>query len=583
MTKVTFLSLLDVQSTDALTSSTSISISVLLIACSLIAILYSVRTKNYRLIRHDEQALGDIFAKITYELRTPLTVILGISKQLRVQKDLSNGNLNTYLNAIDRQGKNLSELVNQLIDVADLSQSAKDTPWETGNVAALVEMTFETFRIPAQQRDIELFYFSEDKKIEAQFVPDYLNKILHNLLSNAIKYSDEGSRINLILERSKNNCNNFCIKVIDHGQGIPEDDLGNIFEFFYTSPNTNKEGNNSSGVGLAITKRLTETMGGTISVESQVGKGTTFAVELPVQQNGKHSITHTTVRKHEQVAAQATDANETTQTDSESTLPEELRTTILLAEDNRDIAFYIQSIFPAWKYKTIYASNGEKAWKLINEQLPDIIITDAHMPKICGIQLCKQIKSSPLLNHIPVVMISAKNGHNELIDGLKSGADSYIRKPFGPEELQVTVDNLLASRQLLKEKYGRAVIREEQAEANDLKGINGEFLRHATDIIYREMKNPDFTPGIMAEELAISVSHLNKKLNSLTGYPSSSYILQVKLRHAKKLFNSKEMTIGEVAAECGIYDVNYFSRIFKKYTGITPTQYKRLPQNQIGK
>lgn len=162
-----------------------------------------------------------------------------------------------------------------------------------------------------------------------------------------------------------------------------------------------------------------------------------------------------------------------------------------------------------------------------------------------------------------------------MIDGLKNGADGYLEKPFYAEELQVRVDNLLESRHLLKEKYRRTVLKDEEMESND--NVNVDFLRHVTDIIYSEMKNPEFSPKKLAEELAISMSQLNKKLNATTGYPSSTYILHVKLNHAKKILVSQNKTIGEVAAECGIYDINYFSRIFKKQTGVTPTQYKRLP------
>ena len=199
------------------------------------------------------------------------------------------------------------------------------------------------------------------------------------------------------------------------------------------------------------------------------------------------------------------------------------------------------------------------------------------MPKKDGLELCREIKNSPLLSHIPVVIIPAKNEEQDYIEGLKCGADAYIKKPFQAEEILVLVENLLKSRNLLKDKYHRTVIKDEKGEFND--NVNAVFLRHVTDIIYREMKNPDFSSKKLAQELAISVSQLNKKLNVTTGYPASTYILQVKLSFAKKILASQHKTIGEVAAECGVYDANYFSRVFKKMTGVTPSQYKRLPVN----
>lgn len=159
--------------------------------------------------------------------------------------------------------------------------------------------------------------------------------------------------------------------------------------------------------------------------------------------------------------------------------------------------------------------------------------------------------------------------------GISSGADAYIKKPFQPDELRIRTENLLRSRHRLKEKYQRALLDGENSTKVEVNG-NGEFVRRVTDIIYREMKNAEFNSTMLAEELAISISQLNKKLNATTGYPSSSYILQVKVDHAKKILSTRDKTIGEVAADCGIYDVNYFSRVFKKTTGMTPTQFKKV-------
>ncbi|WP_298653964.1 response regulator [uncultured Proteiniphilum sp.] len=576
-----FLPVLNIQLPDVYSGRTSIYIGAILFVFALLTLLFSLfeRMKNNRMQQQEERLLSDIFAKITHELRTPLTVILGLSKQLKDQKNLSNGNLSTYLNAIERQGRSLSDLVNQLLDIANLQTSDKTVEWKTGNIVTFVEMISETFRIYAKQKEIELFFFSSETEIETDFVPDYLQKILYNLLANAINYSDEGTRINLILERDTKTRQKMIIKVIDHGKGIGKEMLPHIFDLFYKSPHAGMETPAGSGIGLTLVKQLTEALGGTVRVESEVEKGSTFTVELPVRKSEKQLYSFWKPEKNiPYPVAETPTQEETKRFISSETDEDDLRNTILLVEDNKDIALYIRSMFPQEQYNIIYASNGEKAWDMANKQIPDIVITDAVMPKKNGIELCREIKGSPLLNHIPVIIISAKNKETDLIEGLRSGADCYIRKPFYAEELQIRVENLLETRQLLKEKYYRTVLKEEKAESGD-NNMNTDFLRHVTDIIYREIKNPDFTPGKLAQELAISVSQLNKKLNAITGYPSSTYILQVKLRHAKKIFTTYNKTIGEVAAECGIYDVNYFSRIFKKHTGITPTQFKRLPQN----
>lgn len=551
---------------------------ILLLAISASILLYAFLegSRNNRTLKRVEQIRSNIFTKIIHEFRTPLTIILGLSKQLCDQKDLINNNVaETYLNAIKRQSNYLSELVNQLLDISNLRSGPKTLEWKTGNIVAFINMISETLRIYAKQNDIEIFFFSEESVIETDFVPDYLNKIMHNLIGNAIKYSDDGTRIYVIIELSKKDNKKILIKVVDHGKGISEEDLPHIFELFYQNGSNGKMTGN--GIGLTLTKQLVEVIGGTIDVESEQGKGITFTVELPLQISEKEIYPRWIKEKNSKNITAPIKKADTSKMFCTEINENDPRSLILLVEDNKDIAMYVKSIFPEDTYNILYSSNGENALELATEQLPDIVISDIIMPKKSGTELCKEIKSSPLLNHIPIILISAKNREEDVIEGFKCGAEAYLKKPFQPEELKIRVDNIIASRKLLKEKYHRAIF-EDDNKVIDIKdkNVDVEFVRHATDIIYREIKNPDFTPSMLAEELALSVSQLNKKLNAITGYPSSTYIIQIKLSHAKKLLTTQNKTIGEVATECGIYDVNYFSRVFKKHTGLTPSQFKKL-------
>ncbi len=496
-----------------------------------------------------------------------------MSKQLREQKDLSGNNTLTYINAIERQGRNLSELVNQLLDITKLQMTDDPVEWKTGNLVSFVEMIFESHSIYAREQGMELQFFCDQTEIETDFAPNHLKKILQNLLSNAIKYSEPGSKINLVLALHEKDPKKFLLKVIDQGRGIKKEDLPHIFNLFYKCSDSDTQV--SSGIGLALTRQLVDILNGTIEVKSEVSKGSEFTVTLPIHRNETKLYPYWTSGKNSQTQATKQQLPDTEELFSYKPHDNDPRSTILLAEDNKDVAIFTRSIFTTEGYHLIYCHNGEEALKMANERLPDIVITDVIMPRMNGLELCKAIKQSPLLSHIPVVIISAKSEMKDYIEGLRCGADAYIRKPFQAEELQVRVENLLKQRHLLKEKYHRAVVKEEKSEHND--SLDVGFLRHVTDIIYREMKNPDFSSTLLAQELAISVSQLNKKLNAATGYPASTYILQVKLAYAKKILSSQNKTIGEVAADCGIYDVNYFSRVFKKQTGVTPTQYKRLP------
>lgn len=552
----------------------------LLLVISLLVLLYTLRdrTKKNRILQNGEQIRSDIFAKITHEFRTPLTIILGLSKQLREQKDLSGNNTLTYINAIERQGRNLSELVNQLLDITKLQMTDDPVEWKTGNLVSFVEMIYESHSIYAREQGMELQFFCDQTEIETDFAPNHLKKILQNLLSNAVKYSEPGSKINLVLAIHEKDPKKFLLKVIDQGKGIKKEDIPHIFTLFYKSSDSDAQV--SSGIGLALTRQLVDILNGTIEVKSELRKGSEFTVTLPIHRNETKLYPYWTSGKNSQnqVVKQQSPVSE--ELFSYKPHNNDPRTTVLLAEDNKDVALFTRSIFTTESYLLIYCHNGEEALKMANEHLPDIVITDVLMPRMNGLELCKAIKQSPLLSHIPVVIISAKSEMEDYIEGLRCGADAYIRKPFQAEELQVRVENLLKQRHLLKEKYHRTVVKEEKSEHKD--NLDVDFLRHVTDIIYREMKNPDFSSTLLAQELAISVSQLNKKLNAATGYPASTYILQVKLTYAKKILASQNKTIGEVAAECGVYDVNYFSRVFKKQTGVTPTQYKRLIPLETG-
>lgn len=560
-------------------SNTLIILIVLLtVIVSFLIIAYIDKLKTIKSLKQVEQIRSDIFAKITHEFRTPLTTILGLSRQMREMKDISPNHSVTFLSAIERQSKNLSFLINQLLDIANLQSEVNTIEWKTGNIVSFVNMVTESFAILASGKDIDLQFFSKEKEVETDFVPDYLNKILNNLIGNAIKYSEGGTHIYVMTEISEKDKKKFIIKVIDNGVGISKDDLPYLFDLFYqTNQNKVKEGN---GIGLTITKQLVEVSGGKIDVMSEPGKGTTFTITIPIQVSEKILYSHW---KQDVEAESSYSSSElTNSTDGffiDKISKDDTRYTILLVEDNKDIAIFIRSIFPNNKYNIVYCSNGEDAYKLVESTVPDIIITDIIMPKKNGIELIKDIKTSSLLNHIPIIIISAKNRNEDIYEGLKVGADTYLAKPFQPEELKIRVNNLLASRNLLIEKYRRTVLKEDKnSDIRDEDSANAEFLRLATDLIYREMKNPDFTPTMLSEELAISMSQLNKKLNAITGYPTSTYILQVKLSNAKKLLSNESKTIGEIATECGIYDVNYFSRVFKRHTGFTPTQFRRLPQ-----
>lgn len=549
---------------------------VLFIAALLIMLAH--RTHMLRTLQDEAKLQSHFFSGVASEFRTSLTIILGLSRHLQEMKEHNGHNALNYLSAIERQGKTLSTLVNRLQDITNYSSCNDPEKWKRANIVTFVEMAAENFRLHARMKGVELVFFSEESTIETDFSPDQLHRVLRILFRQAVRSSKEGDKIFLIVERNRKENKKVMIKIVDHGKGYRKEQLPHIFNPFFVDPS--KGCGQNSGNELALAKKLITLHQGDIRVDSTEGKGSVFVVELPLRSEKQGQAALWKVVDSESSSFVTDTINAGMGAANEPSAPtkhdNETRTTILLVEDNHDIALYVQAIFDRKQYNLVYVANGLKAMEIINEVLPEIVITDINMAMKDGLELCRELRSSPLLNHIPIIILSAHYEEEDRIEGLKCGADAILRKPFSGEELRVNVEKLLESRNVLKEKYRRIPLKEKDhmSDENDKQQL--AFLRQVTDIIHREMRNPNFSTKILAEELAISVSQLNRKLNSATGYPSSTFILQVKLAHARKILSSQNKTIGEVAMECGIFDVNYFSRIFKKHMGVTPTQYQRL-------
>lgn len=553
----------------------SSAIALLLLISLSVTLWYAFlqRTKKNKTLREMDKVKSNFFTNITHEFRTPLTIILGHSRQLQKKSDIPPEERKHYLSTVEKQGEQMLRLVNQLLEISKISSGMDNPVWKNGNIVTFIGMMIDRYRLFANDKNIYISYYPQNTIVEMDFVPNYVTDIFQNLLSNAIKYTPNYGSVSVYIT---SDLKDVRIKVTDNGVGINEDDIERIFDLFYQVPQS--EGKQGTGIGLAYTKQLVERMKGTIEVKSQANKGSEFTVTLPIRTNEKVNIEkwepgsdspyNTIPSVEENVEQKATEENEDDDRQIEG------KPTILVIEDNRDVLLYIQSLLKD-DYNVVTAVDGmdgmEKALRLI----PDIIVTDAMMPRKDGLTLCREVKSSAILNHIPIIMITAKTASEDMLEGLKCGADVYIRKPFQSEELLIRISNLLEFIKTMKVKYMKAVLEKDSKEPMD---VNMTFLHNVTNLILKKMSNPNLGPQQIADSLNISSSQLNRKVNAISGFSSSAYILQVKIDHAKKLLAKREKNIGEVAEACGFLDVAYFSRTFKKITGITPTAYRNLPQ-----
>ena len=491
-------------------------ISILLLTIIIIGfLLYVVRIKSrtQKIMRHMETVRSKFFTNITHEFRTPLTVILGLANQLSEKTEKDQESI-ASLQTIIRQGDHLLNLVNQLLNISKVRSSIEEPEWRTGDIVAFIRMIVENFQIFAQQKHLSLIFVPQQTFLQADFVPEYFRKIMHNLLSNALKYTPKGGHIFITATQEKNN---LVIQIADSGKGIDKQDLPHIFETFY-------QGNNScmdmgTGVGLSLAKQMVETMGGQITAKSAIGKGTVFVVTLPLR-HGTSQWEEWTPGESDKNIIPSVAAPNPAHPETES--PNSDITTILLVEDNQDVAFYIGGLLKD-RYRLLYARDGKEGLEKAIEYMPDLILTDLMMPGMDGFDLCREIRNSIILNHIPIIIITAKSEDVDKVQGIEAGADAYLLKPFNTNELYVRIDKLLEQRRVLREKYSQA-LRNNCTDTVKLLPADQAFIDRLTNIIYSQISDTSLNSDRIAEKMCISKSQLNRKVRVITGSNTTAYI-----------------------------------------------------------
>jgi signal transduction histidine kinase/CheY-like chemotaxis protein len=522
--------------------------------------------KQAIILKKIEKMRSDFFMNITHEFRTPITVILGLSKHLASVLKNEPADIQQNLHSIDRQGKHLLALVNQLLDFSKSESGTSNPQWKNGDVVAYLQMLIESYTQHAKNKGIELVLCREINELKINFVPDYWIKIFGNLLSNALKHCESGDSI--VVHVSCNQAMSEChVSIKDTGEGILSEDIDHIFELYYRS-DISKSKYIGSGIGLALTKRLTEELGGKITVSSVPEKETKFTVTLPI---------HTFLLEVKQEDYSVFESFETNYLDEEnringSSLKQNIHAkSILVVEDSQDVSHYISTILSP-HYHLFFASDGQEGLEVAEKQIPDLIITDIMMPVKNGYDFCSDLRKSLAISHIPIIMITARDTMDDKLKGLESGADVYLTKPFDEQELLIRVKKLLENRAKLILKYSVSLWQEKTKPEND---VNLDFLLKVSKAIDKKIDNPDYFPAGLASDICLSESQLNRKLKALSGHTISSFVLQCRMNKAKILLANGNNNISEIANNCGFSDLSYFSRSFKKVVGMTPSEYMR--------
>lgn len=531
--------------------------------------LFMIRKRKNESSTQLEKMKSEFYMNITHEFRTPITIIRGLSEKLRntIKEDQKIKNI-IDLEIISRQSENLLFLVNEILSVSKIKSQQK-VLWINDNVVDYLKHLHHSFADLAQSKKISYFFHNQTDTLFMDYSKEHILLIINNLLSNSIKNCTEGNNILLIVREDK--VQKKCIiEVIDNGEGIGEKDLPHIFDSLYQGESA-KEQLSGFGIGLAFTKQLVEGLNGTIKARSIPLKETVFTVELPIR-NEYRTLEYNPTEEISFLPAGNVNVEELDKENPNNPL-------ILIAEDNRDMSFYLVSMLRN-DFNLIVSHDGKDALSIATEKIPDLIISDLMMPETNGKQFCSQVKSSVVTNHIPFIMLTANTLHSERIETINAGADAFLTKPFFEEELKAKINQLLKNRKELREKYGQVVLDSQNTSPELTNDSNFEFLQKVTDLIYREMKNVDYFPQGLASEMCVSPSQLNRKIKSISGLNATNYVLKVRLNRAKKLLTTFQKPIGEIAMDCGFNDFAYFSRTFKKEFGITPSKFQRMPHLQ---
>ena len=508
-----------------------------------------------------------LYTNITHEFRTPLTVILGMTDQLETGlTSFPVSKSKEKLSFIKRNGKNLLGLINQMLDLSKVENNQLETQFIQGNIVAYVRYISESFHSLANTQNVVLKLDVKQPRISMDYDPEKFRQIASNLLSNAIKYSHSGDKIVIEVDVVDKN---LVFSVKDTGIGISEANLPHIFDRFYQA-DTELAKTGGTGIGLALTKELVSLLGGTISVTSELNKGSVFSVRLPIANKAEKSKLDF---NHANDADRDLKPVTSITTNTETRQKESKTARLLVVEDNLDVSEYIGSCLEN-DYALHFAYNGAAGIEMAFDLIPEIIISDVMMPEKDGFELCETLKNDDRTSHIPIVLLTAKADVSSKIAGLKRGADAYLKKPFHQEELETVLNNLLETRKKLQAKYTQLATQfPNPIQGMDPDAIENAFVTKLREAVEKRLGDASLKADDICKEIGMGRSNLYAKMQSVLGMSFNIYLRTLRLNMAKELLVNSSLNVSEVAYEVGFNDPKYFSRIFSEAFGTSPSKF----------
>lgn len=541
--------------------------------------------KNEEMKRLNEEVLElthsrlVFFTNISHELRTPLTLIADPVEMLLEDTGIK-GKSRELLKMVQRNALALQQLVSNILDFRKIQNGKMELKLYRFDIVKTLTMWVGDFQLTAERKQIRLHLDVDDLKGSHEMIADQekISRIVFNLLSNALKYTPAGGEIFVSL---KDEGANLRLDVRDTGKGISQDEADKIFERFFQA----KGAASGTGIGLALVKSFVELHHGEARVESEPGKGSDFIVAIPREQEGDSQVIHNDVdivdnsanasasegkNVVDESVLQYIDDGDRSRGKVQQLVSENTnRPTVLVIDDNTDIRQYERTLLQD-EYIVLEAADGKEGLAVALKEVPDLVICDVMMPVMDGLEFTEQLKTNTATSHIPVIMLTAKNLEEHRAEGYEHGADSYITKPFHSKVLLARIENLLRQRQLLKNLYQGTKEAEKEISEAHLEDRDKQFLKQLQAIIQKNLSDSEFGVEDMGQQIGLSRVQLYRKVKAMTGSSVVDLLRKARLAKARRLLETRSMSVSEVAYEVGFSAPSYFTKCFKEEYGMLP-------------
>jgi ligand-binding sensor domain-containing protein/signal transduction histidine kinase/DNA-binding response OmpR family regulator len=520
------------------------------------------KRRRERQIVHDKLAF---FTEVSHEFKTPLTLIIGPLEDMMSRENSDTPN-SKKLHMVHRNAHKLLTLINKLLDYRKIESGKMILTIRQIDIVPFIEDIFINFKELSNRPNVNFEFYTEEKSIQAWVDPEKMEMVLTNIVSNSFKYIGGGNAISITVKKevAADDTEYARIEVKDNGMGIDKDQVRYIFDWFYHG-NTNNH--ISSGIGLALAKKLVYLHNGEIYAESTVGAGSVFIVKIPLGKDhfGPHDVIVDADKPNDlDIGLPEHDEYD----EGHSVHTKKGLKTILLVEDDDEVRSFLKDYLSPG-YRIIETSNGRQALQVAFDSNPDLVLSDIMMDEMDGMELCQSLKHNIKTSHIPIVLLTARAAHSHHKAGLETGADAYITKPFSPEILSLTIHNLLQARENSRRYYRTLFLTDEKPA---IVSPDEKLLQQIFEVVKANMNNADLSVDAVSHEVGLSKTILYKKIKQLTGLSPIEYIRSLRISEAAKLLRTQRYKVYEVVYMVGFSDLKYFRKCFVKEFGYPPSQ-----------